>query len=115
MSSEHRMNRRRFVASASGLSARPYISSSLAVAAPAKPGPNDRLTLGFIGMGKQSRGHLQWALNNPQTQVVAVCDVHDLRLQDAVAAVGKKYVDKSKSGSHAACAAYRDFRELRSA
>jgi predicted dehydrogenase len=112
MSSKQRMNRRRFVASAAALSTVPYISSSLAVAAPAKPGPNDRLTLGFIGMGKQSRGHLQWVLNNAQTQVVAVCDVHDLRLQAAVAAVGKKYGDKSKSGSPAACTAYRDFREL---
>lgn len=112
MSSKRRVHRRHFLASASALLTVPYISSSWADAAPAKPGANDRLTLGFIGMGKQSRGHLQWALNNPQTQVVAVCEVHDLRLQDAVAAVGKKYTDKTKSGIAAPCAAYRDFREL---
>jgi predicted dehydrogenase len=112
VSSENQLNRRRFLANAAAFTAVPLFSSSFAVAAPAKPGPNDRLTLGFIGMGKQSRGHLQWALNNPQTQVVAVCDVHDLRLQAAVDAVGKKYGETSKSGSQAAINAYRDFREL---
>jgi predicted dehydrogenase len=63
-------------------------------------------------MGKQSRGHLGWALGNPQTQVVAVSDCHKLRLDDAVANVAKKYGDKSKSGSTSECAAYMDFRDL---
>ena len=112
MLSKHSVNRRRFLASAAAITTVPSLSSSFASAAPARPGPNDRLTLGFIGMGKQSRGHLQWALNNPQTQVVAVCDVHDLRLQTAVDAVGKKYGEASKSGAQKALAAYRDFREL---
>jgi predicted dehydrogenase len=110
MSSEHRLNRRRFLVAAA-------LASACAICHRWPPRGRKcrsqrRFTLGFIGMGKQSRGHLQWALNNPRTQVVAVCDVHDLRLQDAVAAVGKKYGEKSKSGSDAACAAYRDFREL---
>src|SRR5688572_8040568 len=112
MSSRNRLNRRRFLTSAAAIASVPCLSSSFASAAPAKPGPNARLTLGFIGMGKQSRGHLQWALNNPQIQVVAVCDVHDLRLQAAVDAVGKKYREASKSGAHRAIEGYRDFREL---
>jgi predicted dehydrogenase len=112
MTTKQRIQRREFLAAGAVAAAAPYIASRTAFAAPDKLGANDRLTLGFIGMGKQSRGHLQWALNNPQTQVVAVCDVHDLRLQDAVVAVGKKYADKTKSGTTSACKAYRDFREL---
>lgn len=107
-----RLSRREFVTGAAACVAVPYLASRSACAAPGAPAPSDRLTLGFIGMGKQSRGHLQWALNNPETHVAAVCDVHDLRLQDAVAVVRKKYADKSKSGTTSACAAYRDFREL---
>jgi predicted dehydrogenase len=78
----------------------------------AKAAPSDRLTLGFIGMGKQSRGHLQWALNHAEAQVVALCDVHDLRLNHAAVAVAKKYGEAAKSGSATPCATYRDFREL---
>jgi hypothetical protein len=42
--------------------AAPGIASRTAFATPVKPGAHDRLTLGFIGLGKQSRGQLQWAL-----------------------------------------------------
>lgn len=112
MSSMRRIKRRDFLASAAAAVVAPSIVPRSAVAAPDKPAASDRFAIGFIGMGKQSRGHLQWALNTPQTQVVAVCDVHDLRLQDAVAAVGKKYADKAKSGESSPCDAYRDFREL---
>jgi predicted dehydrogenase len=114
--SRNRLPRRAFLrrGAAAGLTAAalPYFVSPSAFGAPGKPAAGDKLTLGFIGMGKQSRGHLQWALNHPQTQVVAVCDVHDLRLQDAVAAVGKKYAAAAKSGASTPCASYRDFREL---
>lgn len=112
MSLPSQLNRRDFLASSSALLAVPYFSSALSLAAQDQPAANDRMTIGFIGMGKQSRGHLQWALNNPQTQVVAVCDVHDLRLQDAAATVGRKYAESTKSGLTKDCASYRDFREL---
>jgi predicted dehydrogenase len=112
MSNTRRIPRRDFLATAAIAAAAPMVGSRVALAAPEKPAANERLTLGFIGMGKQSRGHLQWALNNPQIEVVAVCDVHDLRLEDAVAKVAKNYGDRKKSGSPAPCASYRDFREL---
>ncbi|MCE9607054.1 MAG: Gfo/Idh/MocA family oxidoreductase [Planctomycetia bacterium] len=112
MSSPRRVPRRDFLATAAIATAAPFAASRSVIAAPKTPVANERLTLGFIGMGKQSRGHLQWALNNPQTEVVAVCDVHDLRLEDAAVAVGKKYGERKKSGSAVTCASYRDFRKL---
>lgn len=104
--------RREFLATTAALAAAPYFWTSTASAADEKPAASERMTLGFIGMGKQSRGHLNWALNNPSTEVVAVCDVHDLRMQDAVDKVGKKYADRTKSGNATPVAAYRDFRKL---
>jgi hypothetical protein len=48
--------------------------------------PSARLTMGFIGMGKQSRGLLR-AFLGQDTQVVAVCDVDTTRRNDAKATV----------------------------
>ena len=52
----HRITRRRFVQSSALLAAvGPYAASRMAgAAAPA----NERITLGFIGVGKQARGHV---------------------------------------------------------
>jgi predicted dehydrogenase len=75
-------------------------------------GPNGRLNLGFIGVGIQSRGHLESFLGNRTVQVVAVCDVHRLRRDDAVARVHRRYAEARRSGTYQGCAAFTDFREL---
>lgn len=67
--------------------------------------PNERITLGFIGLGGMGRGHLGGFLGNPQVQVLAVCDVYEPnRLQ------AKEMVDRRYGNSD--CKAYNDFREL---
>jgi len=77
--------------------------------------PNSRLTMGFIGMGIQSRGLLGAFLAQP-TQVVAVCDVDTTRREDAKKRVDDYYARKNQSASApaktAGCAAYSDFREI---
>ena len=45
----------------------------------ARKGPNERITLGFIGTGTQGRGLMHNFLNQQDTQVVAVCDVDTTR------------------------------------
>jgi predicted dehydrogenase len=81
----------------------------------AEPPPTSRLTVGFIGMGKQSRGLLRQFLGQG-TQVVAVCDVDTTRREDARATVDKYYAQRGKpdaqGAASAGCAAYNDFREL---
>ncbi len=68
-----------------------------------KRGPNDRITLGFIGVGTMGRGHLGAFLGMNDVQVLAVCDVVAERRDAARQMVEKKYTG---------CKAYNDFREL---
>jgi predicted dehydrogenase len=66
--------------------------------------------MGFIGMGKQSRGLLKTFLGL-DTRVLAVCDVDTTRREDAQATVNEYY--KSKPGIvTGGCKAYNDFREV---
>ena len=66
--------------------------------------PSRRLTMGFIGMGTQSRGLLGGFLGR-NTRVLAVCDVDTTRREDA-----KQKVDKTYGNTD--CKAYNDFREI---
>lgn len=74
--------------------------------------PNSRLTVGFIGMGTQSRS-LLGAFLGQNTQVLAVCDVDRTRREDAKKRVDQYYAQKTGTGAKPApCAVYNDFREL---
>jgi predicted dehydrogenase len=98
----NRTNRRTFIKSASMAAAVPFILPSRIWAADAAP--SEKLTMGFVGMGTQSRGLLGNFLSQ-QTRVLAVCDVDSTRRADA-----KHKVDTYYSNND--CAAYTDFREL---
>ena len=76
-------SRRQFLtaAVAAGLAA-PNLLPNLRADEP-KPGANDRITLGFIGVGTQGRGHLGSFLGRTDVQVVAVCDVVTERRDNA--------------------------------
>ena len=71
--------------------------------------PSSRITMGFVGMGKQS----QWLLTKflPLTQVLAVCEVDTTRRNNAQQVVEKFYTDNKDKGV-ADCKAYNDYREL---
>ncbi len=77
----------------------------------AETAPNARLGLGFIGIGKQMRGHIGGFCGKGEVQAVAVCDVDTTRRND-----GKKQVEdfyaKKNEANYQGCAAYEDFREL---
>lgn len=77
----------------------------------AETGANSRLTMGFIGMGTQSRGLLGGFLGQG-TQVVAVCDVDTTRRDNAKQRVDNYYSQKGGSAGSTGCAGYNDFREL---
>src|SRR6185503_10077869 len=59
----------------------PFILPSRIWAAEVKP--NDRIALGFIGMGKQNSGLLDGFLGRKETQTIAVCDVDTHRRERA--------------------------------
>src|SRR5207248_471605 len=71
-----------------------------------------RLGVGFIGMGTQNRGHLNYFLGQKDVQVLAVCDVDTTRREAARKTVETRYADATKSGAYKGCEAYTDFREL---
>lgn len=88
------------------------------LALPATPGreravaPSDRITLGFVGIGRMGQGHLRCFLEYPEAQVVAVCDVDRWRRENAKIAVEKAYGAARTSGRFRGCTAYNDLREL---
>ncbi|MGC3969391.1 MAG: Gfo/Idh/MocA family oxidoreductase [Pirellulales bacterium] len=105
----HRVTRRRFVqTSLFAAAVGPTAATRMARAAAA----NERITLGFIGMGRQAGGHLSRFLGMPDVQILAVSDVEPTRLDDAKQKVEKGYAKQTGGGSYSGCAAYADFREL---
>lgn len=102
-------NRRTFLKSALAISAAPFILPSRVWAA-ATP-PNERITMGFIGMGIQNRGLMNNFLNQKDTQVLAVCDVDTTRRESALQMVNEFYASRPESAA-GDCKAYVDFREL---
>lgn len=101
-------DRRKFLKQAAVLAAAPLILPARVWAADVAP--NDQITMGFIGMGKQSRHLLSAFLGNKRVRVVAVCDVDTTRRTDAQQRVTEYY--RGKDSTAAECAAYNDFREL---
>ncbi|HUO27744.1 MAG TPA: Gfo/Idh/MocA family oxidoreductase [Bryobacteraceae bacterium] len=53
-------------------------------------GANDRVSAAFIGMGRMGNSNMEYAMQQPNLQVVAVCDVYQPHLDEAVARAAKK-------------------------
>ena len=105
-----RLHRRHFLKTASiaGLGAPLFFSAGAAFA---QKGPNDRITLGFIGVGTQGRGLLNGFLNQPNTRVLAVCDVDTTRRENARKTVNEFYTARLGTPSND-CTEYKEFGEL---
>lgn len=78
----------------------------------AETSANEKLTLGFIGMGKQNSGLMHGFIRRSDTRVLAVCDVDTTRRENAKKTVDTYYNDLMKSGAYKSCATYNDFQEL---
>jgi predicted dehydrogenase len=107
------ITRRDFLHSAAlTAAALPVIIPSSALGDAKKETAGKRLTLGFIGVGKQNRGHLGHFLGAKDVQVLAVCDVDRTRREHAKKMVEKRYGKDTKSGTYKGCDAYNDFHDL---
>lgn len=102
-----RSSRRSFLKSTLAAGVAPLFLPSRIWAAETKP--NDRLSIGMIGMGTMNSGHLNDFLRRTDTQVVAVCDVDTTRRENAQKKANEHY---TKVGGGKAVDAYKDFREL---
>ncbi|RYY22578.1 MAG: Gfo/Idh/MocA family oxidoreductase [Chitinophagaceae bacterium] len=74
--------------------------------------PSDKITLGFIGTGKQSIGLANNFMKLENTQLVAACDVYQAKLQNFITKADAFYTSKSGQGAFKAVKAYEDFRAL---
>ena len=85
--------------------------------------PSNRVQVGFIGLGNQSRVDLPAFLGQPDVQVVAVCDVNTashgyatpkqfLGRKPGQDAVNAYYAKTQDAGAYKGCDAYNDFREV---
>lgn len=101
--------------------AAPYVIPASALGKDGHTAPSERITMGFIGIGGQGRGHLlggAWTyltggyVARDDVQVLAVCDVWRDRREEARERVDQFYSGKYGTGSYKSCVAYKDFREL---
>lgn len=109
--SRSKLSRRHFLGSATLAAATPLILPALAKKSALHAAPGERINLGFIGMGHQNRSLLNRFIGRNDTQVVAVSEVDQSRLDDARQRVDDYYT-KERPGSFKGCAAYKDFRDL---
>lgn len=102
-----RYTRRSFLQTAAAASL-PLILPSRIWAAATKP--NDKISVGFIGIGVRGHYLLRSFLAREELQVVAVCDVDTTRRELARTEVEEHYA--TNAGQKNPCASYNDFREL---
>ena len=106
---DKRLNRRRFlrstIAGSLGVIAIPAIVPANAVFGKNGIFPNDKINLGFVGVGRMGTGHLRSFLEYPDVRILAVCDVKKWQRDAAKERVDGKYGDQQ-------CDTYNDYREL---
>src|SRR5689334_7317333 len=74
-------------------------------------GANDRVSVVFIGMGRQGIDNLGSAIHaNPDVVIPAVCDIYDPALEKAVAASGR--AASGKPDARPKARPVRDFRDI---
>lgn len=103
-------NRRRFLQT-TGLAAAPFIlPSGMWGASRQGKGPNNRITLGLIGIGRRLGGIAGAFADSPDTQMVAVSDCVDARLDWGHERVTELYRQRKRTGQD--IRRFKDFREL---
>src|SRR4051812_39752737 len=105
MTARDTASRRQFLRTGAAIAAAPFILTGRVRASDTPP--SDRITLGFIGMGKQAHGLLGGFLSQPGTQVVAVCDV-DTHRRDSGKKQAEAYYTKKAGTEYKGCDTYAD-------
>ena len=76
-------------------------------------GANDRIAVGFIGIGTRGGdGLLPDFLSHPDCQIAAVCDTFRDRRERRARQIDDAYAKRTNSGSYKSAAMYADFREM---
>ncbi len=109
MSETKELSRRRFLQKSASLTAGALVVPTI-LPASVFPGkgrvlPNDRINMGFIGVGGMGTGHVRSFIEHPDVHVAAVCDVNGQHADEAARIVNRHNGDDQ-------CASYNDFRDL---
>ena len=110
-----KITRRNFLgrtACLSGAVTMPWIIPASARGADGSTAPSERITVGLSGHGLMGRGHLRRLAGDREVQVLAVCDVDQVRRDAGKQHVEQTYAARDPSGAYRGCAAYNDYREL---
>jgi predicted dehydrogenase len=103
----------RTLAVTAAAAAAPLVVPARALGAGGTVAPSNRVTLGFIGTGRQAvYANIPGFLREPDAQAVAVCDVDAWRMDRARQQVEAHYAKAQPSGRFTGCATFRDWREL---
>ena len=106
---QKRISRRRFVKSsmvgAAGIIGIPIVLPASVVSGNSCTMPNEKVNLGFIGVGRMGMIHLKSFLGYNDVRIVAICDVRKERRENAKQMVDSKYGDTG-------CDTYNDYRDL---
>ena len=73
-------------------------------------GANDRISVGFIGVGRMGTSNLGFAMRQPEVEIAALCDVYQPNLEKAVAVAARG--PQGEAGQRKAPRAVADFREI---
>jgi predicted dehydrogenase len=91
----------------------PTIIPSSALGADGAVAPGNRITVGFIGVGRQATyANIPGFLREADAQCVAVCDVDSWRMANAKKVIEDAYAKSRTGGGFKGCATFRDWREL---
>ncbi|MBD1262521.1 Gfo/Idh/MocA family oxidoreductase [Maribacter polysiphoniae] len=74
--------------------------------------PNDKINLGFIGLGKQTNGLAKQFVTNTSAQIVAGCDVWTTKTAAFQKHVGELYSVERKRNDYKGITSYADYNEL---
>lgn len=74
--------------------------------------PSDRVNLGFIGLGKQSRGLASRFIGETEAQIIAGSDVWTTKTAWFENHVNSLYTEKRKTSGHKGLTTYEDYQKL---
>ena len=106
MKRSHPVTRRRFLEASGAAFGVPLLIASRVLGADGGTPPSEKITLGFIGVGKQSYYHLSAMSGRADVQVLAICDVQETKREAARQLIQQRY------GAQYPLGVYKDFREL---
>lgn len=107
-----RITRREFIAKTSLAAGAVTILPRFVLGGKGHIGPNDKITLGFIGCGRQARDLVRYFSALPEVQVVAGCEVDKMKLDWFINWVNAYYAEKREVSGYKSCDGYNLYEDL---